>query len=938
MATSEPPESDVIPSEEVSQLLSDDPDAPRPNPYDVTTIVPCAIEKDDDTSFVSRSLIKLPLLPRLFGFGAEAKPFKGIAGHTGVYAGVDVNLEYPVWIRSSDARTPIPAEALENDLVAGEKAGLKFFCITGVNGKGTGGNTKPWVLFHYSLCCPGVVSRAKRFLNESTQSDATDLETAMWEKSVTRGKPYEPHPGLMGDEASPVMKMPFHTLPNMECTISLPLLAGYPRTPAIETALSEFLNNHAEDFVTQAQALVAAHTWLHLKNHPPQEACPSLVKEYPLPDVPLARFVLYFMHYLRRVEAFGLTGYPHPFRFISRAYAFDVARADRYTVYQNELDEGLFERELGDQPVSGENWGCFFPFDMCGTQVPPFGAVAGLGLAGRRRSLTMLTQRLGDICNWDCGLFDHGGMFGEAESGLRHSVLLPLGIYFALRAPVEGGAAPYSEDQILSVGTDLDDFAVRAWEEDREVTHVLGQDTFAYEQMDELYDMHKPSSGKALAARGGEEDPLQASTPSSGEIPYSALLTESELEKRKQPVASAKKKKAVRVPKSTASTASTSTPRKGRVAKPAKSPSSATKKGKGKELAPTPTTSKTSGESEVQHLSTVPKRKDLSPSPTGTSPSPSKIRRIVDSIYPEFEKLDYPEASLVISQILQRKANEVKQGVSPVDLRDLLDVSDLVGIMQKSLNPLPHPAKSLGGPYDPATDIADYLGRVKSSSVSLTYRLKKLDGDLLSMCGWTCGPELELANTDGGFVLRGLVPPRNPLKSGVSFREEAFGADDAEELSARLITFYDQDLYPDLFSQRVTLNDLTRASASDDAAARIKCFKTIKGLRDELASFTLLCLFLKHCMVEAKLWLGDDAGDDRVEARDLLQRTCVLQHISASITPKCDVSCIIRYTGHTHTQKAVRQVLGPVLKSWVGPVAEGMILGSGLSPKGLFQE
>ncbi|KAK5992566.1 hypothetical protein PT974_05979 [Cladobotryum mycophilum] len=136
-------------------------------------------------------------------------------------------------------------------------------------------------------------------------------------------------------------------LTGYQLQLPLVLLNNYPK--GLVTEVVNFLAKSPKELISLNVALAACHVWADIYNHPDKqiEWCVSQ-KGNPtkVPDVSLAKFIIYFPHLLRWTEYQGLAEYPHACRFVECMYGADVSCHARFRIDDHDISERKVQKLL----------------------------------------------------------------------------------------------------------------------------------------------------------------------------------------------------------------------------------------------------------------------------------------------------------------------------------------------------------------------------------------------------------------------------------------------------------------------------------------------------------------------------------------------------------------------------------------------------------------
>ncbi|KAK4079728.1 hypothetical protein Trihar35433_833 [Trichoderma harzianum] len=117
----------------------------------------------------------------------------------------------------------------------------------------------------------------------------------------------------------------------------------YP--PELIRLLKEFALQYPNDFLPLRLMFLACHLWFDIITHPDLQLEWFMLRRKEdgrgfneVPNVSLAAFIVYFAHWLSWTESMGLSEYPHPFRFVYKAYELDQVHSG-FTVNMDHIPQ-----------------------------------------------------------------------------------------------------------------------------------------------------------------------------------------------------------------------------------------------------------------------------------------------------------------------------------------------------------------------------------------------------------------------------------------------------------------------------------------------------------------------------------------------------------------------------------------------------------------------
>ncbi|KAF4985627.1 hypothetical protein FDECE_16431 [Fusarium decemcellulare] len=127
--------------------------------------------------------------------------------------------------------------------------------------------------------------------------------------------------------------------------LRVPYLGLLSPSSVLLESLKALLDAHPSDPIPLNIALQAAFVWTDIERDQNRQIegygrLNGRIK-YPVPQVPLEVFIIYYPHWLRFHEVFKLTRYIHPYRFIHMAYRLDQKRSARIADELQIRGEGL---------------------------------------------------------------------------------------------------------------------------------------------------------------------------------------------------------------------------------------------------------------------------------------------------------------------------------------------------------------------------------------------------------------------------------------------------------------------------------------------------------------------------------------------------------------------------------------------------------------------
>ncbi|KAJ3526191.1 hypothetical protein NM208_g11309 [Fusarium decemcellulare] len=210
------------------------------------------------------------------------------------------------------------------------------------------------VIWHENMTVPGNIGAVESLImhNDRNFDDEKSVVVAIKRehRRLTEGLPPRPlchhRPGPEGSDWQPDLSRVYSNSDDKDqhFTLLLPPLGVLVISPEILDALKSFLWSYPMDPMSINLALQALFVYADIQKSSDlmAEGCAfdgNNMLKYPVPEVALSIFIIYWPHYIRFHEVHKLTRYMHPLRFISMQYELDTHFGGPFfSIKKNALD------------------------------------------------------------------------------------------------------------------------------------------------------------------------------------------------------------------------------------------------------------------------------------------------------------------------------------------------------------------------------------------------------------------------------------------------------------------------------------------------------------------------------------------------------------------------------------------------------------------------
>ncbi|KAI1758871.1 hypothetical protein GGR53DRAFT_515650 [Hypoxylon sp. FL1150] len=315
-------------------------------------------------------------------------------------------------------------------------------------------------------------------------------------------------------------------------------------------------------------------------------------------------------------------------------------------------------------------------------------------------------------------------------------------------------------------------------------------------------------------------------------------------------------------------------------------------------------------------------------------PVAKRLRTIAANIFPALEELDSADVSRVMTRIFElKKTKELEEtqaklsrevGAPGKQLGKGLDfgTKDAIDILTNAILPVPQPVVDIfSKDHQHMENETNTLTFLHDSARRMVVRVKRLNNLLFALAGRVKTTDVHLITDEDVFYFKGISPDPgegvhgwlNPLEEEQSdFLQVTLAALYCDKMLSYFIGGPIEEIFDDIrSSEKIKLQ---------------VCFEILEDLSSQLTLFTILQLFVCHCVEVAR---GDGGYPEkgRAEAKSLLIDYYGLSTLRYAITPpSSDRDTPLKYNRTQVIQKASMGVLRPEMDKWLHPTASTYVL------------